>query len=114
MVRLASEADPFAAVADPTRRRIIDLLALGERPVNDVVAELGVAQPQVSKHLRVLKEAGLVQARRAGRQRLYRVDGDGLRTLRDWIATFDRFWSHQLNRIKASAERGARPTGDRR
>ena len=108
MVRLAADADVFAAVADPRRREILDLLARGERPVNDVVAELGLAQPQVSKHLRVLREAGLVAVRREGRRRLYRVEGRELRTMREWLKTYEKFWDRQLAGVKKRAERKAR------
>jgi DNA-binding transcriptional ArsR family regulator len=104
MARLAANSDAFNAVAEPRRRQIIDLLAGGERPVNDVVAVLGLAQPQVSKHLRVLREVGLVSVRGAGKQRLYRLNPERLKPIHDWVATFERFWDHQLDRIKQRAE----------
>ena len=85
--------DAFNAVAEPRRRQILDLLAAGERPVNGLVALLGVAQPQVSKHLRVLREVGLVEARDAGRQRLYRLNGAPLKPIHDWVRAFERAWS---------------------
>src|SRR5262249_29721415 len=107
MARAPTTADAFNAVAEPRRRQILDLLAGGERPVNDVVASLGLAQPQVSKHLRVLREVGLVGVRGSGRQRVYRLNADQLRPIYDWVRTFERFWDHQLDRIKERAERRA-------
>jgi DNA-binding transcriptional ArsR family regulator len=104
MARSATTTDAFNAVAEPRRRQILDLLARGERPVNDVVASLKMAQPQVSKHLRVLKEVGLVTVRGSGRQRLYKLNGEPLKPIHDWVQTFERFWDHQLARIKELAE----------
>jgi DNA-binding transcriptional ArsR family regulator len=104
MARCPTTTDAFNAVAEPRRRQILDLLAGGERPVNDVVASLGLAQPQVSKHLRVLREVGLVSVRGAGQQRLYKLNADRLRPIHDWVKTFERFWDHQLDRIKQRAE----------
>lgn len=80
------------------------MLAQGERPVNDLVNSLGWPQPQVSKHLGVLKRVGLVSERRAGRQRVYRLNGERLKPIHEWVKTFERFWQHQLERIKARAE----------
>jgi DNA-binding transcriptional ArsR family regulator len=113
MARSPTTSDAFNAVAEPRRRQILDLLARGERPVNDVVASLGMAQPQVSKHLRVLREVGLVDVRGDGRQRLYRLNAEPLRPIHDWVRTFERYWDHQLGRIKERAEGGAsgRPAG---
>ena len=96
MARAATTADAFNAVAEPRRRQILDVLAGGERPVNDVVAALGLAQPQVSKHLRVLREVGAVQARVEGRKRLYRVHGPALRPIHDWIRDYERLWSDRF------------------
>ena len=93
MARAATTADAFNAVAEPRRREILDLLAGGERPVNDLVAMLGVAQPQVSKHLRVLREVGLVEARDQGRQRLYRLNGEPLKPIHDWVKNYERTWN---------------------
>jgi DNA-binding transcriptional ArsR family regulator len=107
MARSPTTSDAFNAVAEPKRREILNLLARGERPVNDVVAMLGLAQPQVSKHLRVLKEVGLVRVRGAGRKRFYRLNAEGLRPIHDWVRTFERFWEYQLDRIKERAERKA-------
>src|SRR5438876_11510133 len=103
MPRAPTTLDPFNAVAEPKRRQMLDVLARGERPVNDLVESLGWPQPQVSKHLRVLKKAGLVSERRAGRQRVYRLNGDRLKPIHEWVKSFERFWKHQLERIKARA-----------
>jgi DNA-binding transcriptional ArsR family regulator len=107
MARSPTTSDAFNAVAEPRRRQILELLAGGERPVNDVVAILGLAQPQVSKHLRVLRVVGLVTVRGSGRQRLYTLNADGLKPVHEWVRTFERFWDHQLDRIKQRAERKA-------
>jgi DNA-binding transcriptional ArsR family regulator len=107
MARSATTSDAFNAVAEPRRRRILDLLALGERPVNDMVASLGLAQPQVSKHLRVLREVGLVSVRGSWQQRIYKLNADHLKAIHDWVRTFAPFWDHQLDRIKQLAERKA-------
>jgi len=107
MARSPTTSDAFNAVAEPRRRQILDLLARGERPVNYVVASLGLAQPQVSKHLRVLRKVGLVSVRGAGRERLYKMNADRLKPIHDWVKTFERFWDHHLDRIKERAERKA-------
>ena len=107
MARSPTTADAFNAVAEPRRRQILDLLARGERPVNDVVAALHLTQPQVSKHLRVLREVGLVSVRGSGQQRLYKLNADRLKAIYDWVRTFEPFWDHQLDRIKERAERKA-------
>jgi DNA-binding transcriptional ArsR family regulator len=99
MARAATTADAFNAVAEPRRREILAVLAGGERAVNDVVRELGLAQPQVSKHLRVLREAGVVDVRDAGRQRLYRIDGRALKPIHDWVKTFERTWSDRFDAL---------------
>jgi DNA-binding transcriptional ArsR family regulator len=93
MARAATTTDAFNAVAEPRRRQILDLLAQQERPVNDLVALLGLAQPQVSKHLRVLREVGAVEVRGAGRQRLYSLNGPALKPIHDWVKTYERTWS---------------------
>jgi DNA-binding transcriptional ArsR family regulator len=108
MARSPTTLDPFNAVAEPKRRRVLDVLAQGERPVNGVVESLGWPQPQVSKHLGVLKAVGLVSVRRVGRQRLYRVNGAMLKPIHEWVKTFERFWQHQLDRVKERAEKMAR------
>jgi DNA-binding transcriptional ArsR family regulator len=96
MARAATTADAFNAVAEPRRRQILDVLAGGERPVNDLVRELGVAQPQVSKHLRVLREVGAVDVRGDGRQRLYRLNGRALKPIHDWVKAYERSWSERF------------------
>jgi DNA-binding transcriptional ArsR family regulator len=101
MARAATTADAFNAVAEPRRRQILDLLSAGELPVNDLVAALGVAQPLVSKHLRVLREVGLVEVRDEGRQRLYRVNGQPLEPIYDWVRGYERSWSQRFRRLDA-------------
>ena len=111
MARAATTSDAFNAVAEPRRRRILNYLALQERSVGDIVLALRVRQPSVSKHLRVLRNVGLVEVRRHGRQRLYRTNAAALRPLHEWTSTFERYWRHQLSRIKdrAEAQRNAKP-----
>jgi DNA-binding transcriptional ArsR family regulator len=89
MARAATTTDAFNAVAEPRRRAILDLLTTGERPVNDLVKRLGLTQPQVSKHLRVLREVGLVQVRDVGRHRLYRLNPEPLKAIHDWLSPYD-------------------------
>ncbi len=101
MARAATTADAFNAVAEPRRRQILDALAGGERPVNDLVRLLGVAQPQVSKHLRVLREVGAVDVRDAGRQRLYRLNGRALKPIHDWVKNYERSWSERFEALDA-------------
>lgn len=96
MARAATTADAFNAVAEPRRREILDLLARGERPVNDLVDLLGVPQPLVSKHLRVLREVGLVDARVEGRQRMYRLNGRPLKAIHDWVKTYESTWEERF------------------
>lgn len=104
MARAATTSDAFNAVAEPRRREILNYLALQERPVGEIVAALELAQPSVSKHLRVLRDVGLVRVRREGRQMLYRTNADGIRPLHEWTGMFEKFWRHQLNQIKERAE----------
>jgi DNA-binding transcriptional ArsR family regulator len=99
MARAATTADAFNAVAEPRRRQILDALADGERPVNDLVRVLGVSQPQVSKHLRVLRDVGAVDVRDQGQQRLYRLNGHALKPIHDWVKTYERSWSEQFERL---------------
>jgi len=99
MARAATTTDAFNAVAEPRRREILDLLARGERPVNDLVALLGVAQPQVSKHLRVLREVGLVDVRDSGRQRMYRLNGEPLKPIHDWVRNYERSWNERFDAL---------------
>jgi DNA-binding transcriptional ArsR family regulator len=101
MARAATTADTFNAVAEPRRREILDFLAGGERPVNDVVRQLGLTQPQVSKHLRVLREVGAVDVRVEGRQRLYRLNGHALKPIHDWVKEYERSWSDRFDRMDA-------------
>ena len=109
MPRAAATSDTFSAIAEPRRREILSYLAVEERPVGEIVVRLRLGQPSVSKHLRVLREVGLVRVRRDGRRMLYRTNADALRPLHEWTKTFERFWHHQLNRIKQQAESGRRP-----
>jgi len=103
--RAATSSDAFNAIAEPRRREILDFLAPRERPVGDIVVALGLAQPSVSKHLRVLKDVGLVDVRRDGRQMFYRTNAAGIRPLHEWSSRFERYWRNQLIRIKERAER---------
>ena len=96
MARAATTTDAFNAVAEPRRREILDALADGERAVNDLVSALGLAQPQVSKHLRVLREVGAVAVREDGRQRLYRLNGPALKPIHDWVKAYERTWSERF------------------
>src|SRR5262249_39421511 len=104
MARSATTADAFNAVAEPRRRQILDVLAGGERPVNDLVRQLGLAQPQVSKHLRVLREVGAVDVRDEGRQRLYRLNGHALKPIHDWVQGYERLWGDRFEELDAVLE----------
>lgn len=99
MARAATTTDAFNAVAEPRRRQILDLLAGGERPVNDLVEQLRLGQPQVSKHLRVLREVGLVDVREEGRQRVYRLNGRRLKPIHDWVKHFERSWEERFEAL---------------
>ena len=99
MARSPTTTDAFNAIAEPRRRDIIDLLSTGERSVNDLVAALKLAQPQVSKHLAVLNKVGLVRMRKAGRQRLYRLNAEALKPVHDWVKTFEKLWNERLDRL---------------
>ena len=99
MARAATTTDAFNAVAEPRRRRILEVLAGGEQPVNDLVVRLGMAQPQVSKHLRVLREVGLVDVREEGRHRMYRLNGPSLKPIHDWVKEFERTWSERFEAL---------------
>lgn len=109
MARAATTSDAFNAVAEPRRREILNYLALVERPVGDIVASLGMEQPSVSKHLRVLRDVGLVRVRRNGRHMMYQTNADAIRPLHEWTKTFERLWAHQLLRIKERAEGKSKP-----
>ena len=104
MARAATTADAFNAVAEPRRRAILDVLAGGERAVNELVEVLGFAQPQVSKHLRVLREVGAVDVREAGRQRMYRLNGHALRPIHDWVSAYERTWSERFDALDGVLE----------
>jgi DNA-binding transcriptional ArsR family regulator len=99
MARAATTTDAFNAVAEPRRRQILDVLAGGEQPVNEVVRVLGLSQPQVSKHLRVLREVGAVYVREHGRQRLYRLNGEALKPIHDWIKDYECTWSERFDQL---------------
>jgi DNA-binding transcriptional ArsR family regulator len=104
MARASTTSDAFNAVAEPRRREILSYLATSERPVGDIVAALRLEQPSVSKHLRVLRNVGLVHMRCQGRQKLYRTNAEAIRPLHEWASTFERYWKHQLIRVKERAE----------
>jgi DNA-binding transcriptional ArsR family regulator len=104
MARVATTTDAFNAVAEPRRRQILDVLAGGERPVNDLVEQLGLAQPLVSKHLRVLREVGLVDVRDEGRQRIYRLNGQSLKPIHDWVRNYERSWNQRFDRLEVVLE----------
>jgi DNA-binding transcriptional ArsR family regulator len=104
MPRAATTSDAFNAVAEPRRRQILSYLALRERPVGDIVANLNLDQPSVSKHLRVLRSVGLVRVRCDGRHKFYRTDAEAIRPLHEWAGTFERYWQHQLTSVKKRAE----------
>jgi DNA-binding transcriptional ArsR family regulator len=111
MARAATTSDVFNALAEPRRRAILSLLSGTEKPVGDIVATLSTDQPSVSKHLGVLRQVGLVRVRRVGRHRLYRANADGIRPLYDFAKTFEKYWTHQLLRVKERAEAKERNTG---
>jgi DNA-binding transcriptional ArsR family regulator len=104
MARAATTTDAFNAVAESRRRQILDILTAGERPVNDLVRLLGLSQPQVSKHLRVLREVGAVDVREEGRQRLYRLNARALKPIHDWVKNYERSWSERFDRLDGVLE----------
>ena len=115
MARAATTADAFNAVAEPRRREILDLLAKRERPVNELVELLGVAQPQVSKHLRVLRAVGLVEVRDHGRQRMYRLNGEPLKPIHEWVRNYERTWTQRfaaLDEVLYELKREEQGNGD--
>lgn len=117
MARAATTTDVFNAVAETRRRQILVLLAGGERSVNDLVRLLGLSQPLVSKHLRVLREVGAVDVRGEGRRRLYRLNGRALKPIHDWVKGYERFWSERFDRLEVVLEdlkwqKGERDGGD--
>ena len=99
MARAATTTDAFNAVAEPRRRQILDVLVDGERAVNDIVQLLDLAQPQVSKHLKVLRDVGLVDVRDDGRRRLYRLNGHPLKPIHDWVSNFERTWEERFEAL---------------
>jgi DNA-binding transcriptional ArsR family regulator len=102
--RAATTSDAFNAVAEPRRREILSYLAVKERAVGEIVLSLRLEQPSVSKHLKVLKDVGLVRVRREGRKMLYKTNAEAIRPLHEWTGTFERYWSNQLSRVKERAE----------
>jgi DNA-binding transcriptional ArsR family regulator len=104
VARAATTTDAFNAVAEPRRREILDLLASGERPVGELVRRLGMSQPLVSKHLRVLREVGAVEAREEGRRRMYRLNARALKPIHDWVKDYERFWAERFGRLDAVLE----------
>src|SRR3982751_4986257 len=104
MARAATTADAFNAVAEPRRREILDVLAAGERPVNDLVGLLELTQPQVSKHLRVLRAVGAVEVRGEGRRRGDRLRGRALKPIHDWVKTYERSWSERFDELDVVLE----------
>jgi DNA-binding transcriptional ArsR family regulator len=104
MARAATTSDAFNAVAEPRRREILAFLAEQERPVGEIVRALEMEQPSVSKHLRVLKDVGLVDVRREGRRKLYRTNSEGIRPMYEWAAWFQQFWRRHLTGVKERAE----------
>ncbi len=104
MARAATTTDAFNAVAEPRRRQLLDALAGGERSVNDLVTLLDLIQPHVSRHLRVLREVGLVEVRDDGRQRMYRLNGQSLKPIYDWVKTYERTWNERFDQMDVVLE----------
>jgi DNA-binding transcriptional ArsR family regulator len=111
MARAATTSDAFNAVAEPRRREILEYLAVAELPVGDLVVKMRLEQPSVSKHLKVLRDVGLVRVRRNGRHMMYRTNAEEIRPLHEWTKAFERLWAHQLLRIKERAEEKERESG---
>lgn len=117
MPRASTTTDVFNAIAEPRRRQIINALAGGRaHAVGELVTRLRVSQPAMSKHLGVLRKVGIVSVSRHGRRRLYRLNAEELKPVHEWVKTYERYWTHQLNRIKEQAERkaGERSAGENR
>src|ERR1700722_18345744 len=109
MPRARTTADVFNAIAEPRRRQIVELLAQrGALAVGTLVVAMGLPQPAVSKHLGVLRKVGVVAVVKEGKQRVYNLEAEKLKTVHDWVTTFEALWSHQLDRIKVRAEQRAR------
>lgn len=111
MARAATTSDPYNAIAEPRRREILAFLVVDEKPVGDIVIALKLDQPSVSKHLRVLREVGLVRMRRNGRHKLYKTNAEAIKPMYEWTKTFERYWTHQLMRVKERAEEKAHGAG---
>ena len=112
MARTPTTHDPFNAVAEPKRRQVLEVLGVQELSVNELVKKLGWTQPMVSKHLGVLKQVGLVKERRAGRQRMYRVNAEQLRSIYDWVAPFERIWNERFDRLDQVLEKMKKEQSD--
>jgi DNA-binding transcriptional ArsR family regulator len=112
MARAATTSDAFNAIAEPQRRRILTLLRDGEQPVNEMAQALRIAQPRVSKHLRVLREVGLVRSRDAGQQRLYSLDARGLEPIHRWVGGFEEFWNGSFDRLNSYVSHLSRESRD--
>ena len=113
MPRAASSADAFNAIGEARRRDILVLLATGEQSVGEIVDRLDMLQPSVSKHLKVLRDVGLVRVRRSGKQMFYRTDAEAMRPLHEWTRHFEQLWRHQLQKVKERAEKSAGGTSCR-
>jgi DNA-binding transcriptional ArsR family regulator len=111
VARASTTTDVFNAVAEPRRRQILDLLAGGERSVTELIRVLGLAQPQVSKHLRVLREVGAVEVREDGRRRLYRLNGPALKPIHDWVKDYEAMWSDRFEALDAVLDELQSPQG---
>jgi DNA-binding transcriptional ArsR family regulator len=109
MARASTTSDVFNAIAEADRREILDVLMTGEKAVGAIVTDLSMSQPQVSKHLRVLSEVGLVRYRAEGRHRLYRLEPAGLRPLREWLAKYEQAWNDRLDRVDDYLDELRRP-----
>jgi len=107
MARAATTSDAFNAVAEPRRREILTYLAAHERPVGEIVSALRIDQPSVSKHLGVVRKVGLVRMRCDGRHKYYRTNAEAIQPLHAWASEFEKFWQHQLLRVKERAEQKA-------
>ena len=99
VARTSTTSDVFNAIAEAHRREILDVLIAGEKPVGAIVDDLSLSQPQVSKHLRVLSEVGLVRCRAEGRRRLYRLEPEHLRPLREWLVKYEQAWNDRMDRM---------------
>jgi len=110
--RAATTSDAFNAVAEPRRREILEVLGSAELSVGELVARLGLAQPQVSKHLQVLRQVDLVHCRTVGRQRLYRINGPALKPVHDWVVGFERIWTERLDRLERYIAQLPTPTSE--